>query len=55
MNQTQVKELLLQLKEDVEEFSVIFSGKKSKKVDGLYKPDSREIIIHKDEVITVIS
>ncbi len=46
MNQTQVKELLLQLKGDVEEFSVIFSGKKSKKVDGLYKPDSREIIIH---------
>ncbi len=46
MNQTQVKELLLQLKEGVEEFSVIFSGKKSKKVDGLYKPESREIIIH---------
>lgn len=46
MNQTQVKELLLKLKEDVEEFTLIFSGKKSKKVDGLYKPDSREIIIH---------
>jgi hypothetical protein len=46
MNQTQVKELLLQLKGDVEEFSVIFSGKKSKKVDGLYKPETREIIIH---------
>lgn len=46
MNQTQVKQFLLQLKGDVEEFSVIFSGKKSKKVDGLYKPDSREIIIH---------
>lgn len=46
MNQTQVKEILLQLKGDIEEFSVIFSGKKSKKVDGLYKPDSREIIIH---------
>ena len=46
MNQTQVKETLLRLKEDVEEFSVIFSGKKSNKVDGLYKPDSREIIIH---------
>jgi hypothetical protein len=25
---------------------VIFSGKKSKKVKGLYKPDKREIIIH---------
>jgi len=28
------------------EFSLIFSGKKSKRVNGLYKPDSREIIIH---------
>jgi len=25
---------------------VIFSGKRSKKVNGLYKPDAREIIIH---------
>jgi len=46
MNQNQVKELLLRLRPDVEEFFVIFSGKKSKKVNGLYKPDSREIIIH---------
>ena len=46
MNQTQVKDILLQLEEDVEEFSVIFSGKKSTKVDGLYKPSTREIIIH---------
>lgn len=46
MNQTQVKDILLQLKDDVQEFSVIFSGKKSTKVDGLYKPLTREIIIH---------
>ncbi len=46
MNQTQVKEMLLRLKGDVEEFTLIFSGKQSKKVDGLYKPESREIIIH---------
>ena len=46
MNQSQIKDLLLRLEEDVEEFSVIFSGKKSLKVDGLYKPESREIIIH---------
>ena len=46
MNQTQVKDILLSLKDDVEEFTVIFSGKKSTKVDGLYKPSSREIIIH---------
>jgi hypothetical protein len=46
MNQTQIKDILLQLKEDVEEFTVILSGKKSTKVDGLYKPLTREIIIH---------
>ncbi len=46
MNQEQVKEILLQLRDDIEEFSLIFSGKSSKKVNGLYYPDTREIIIH---------
>jgi hypothetical protein len=46
MNQEQVKEILLQLNDEVEEFSLIFSGKTSKKVNGLYTPDTREIIIH---------
>ena len=46
MNQDQVKEMLLRLEKDVPEFSVIFSGKESRKVDGLYKPESREILIH---------
>jgi hypothetical protein len=46
MNQEQVKEKLLELESDLEEFSVIFSGKTSKKVHGLYQPDTREIIIH---------
>jgi hypothetical protein len=46
MNQDQVKESLLQINEDVEEFFVIFSGKSSKKVNGLYVPDTREIILH---------
>ncbi len=46
MNQTQVKEILLEIKDDVEEFDLIFSGKKSLRVDGLYKPDIRQIIIH---------
>ena len=46
MNQDQVKEILLQINEDVEEFFVIFSGKSSKKVNGLYHPDTREIILH---------
>lgn len=46
MNQDQVKELLLRIKDDVQEFSLIFSGKKSRKVHGLYHPETREIIIH---------
>ncbi|MDR0909120.1 MAG: hypothetical protein LBM77_05080 [Spirochaetaceae bacterium] len=46
MNQDQVKELLLQVEDAPLEFSVVFSGKKSKKVNGLYKPESREIIVH---------
>jgi len=46
MNQDQVKEKLLLLDAGVEDFTVTFSGKTSKKVDGLYKPEEREIIIH---------
>ena len=46
MNQDQVKQKLLQLHQPVQDFLVIFSGKKSKRVDGLYKPTEREIILH---------
>ncbi len=46
MNQDQVKQKLLQLHQPAEVFHVIFSGKASKKVDGLYKADGREIILH---------
>ncbi len=46
MNQDQVKQKLLKLDPSVEDFSVIFTGKKSRRVDGLYKPDTREILIH---------
>ena len=46
MNQDQVKEKLLAIEDAPLDFSVVFSGKKSKKVNGLYKPDAREIIIH---------
>lgn len=46
MNQDQVKEKLQLLKSDVPPFTVVFTGKKSKRVDGLYKPESREILIH---------
>jgi len=46
MNQQQVKEKLLELADNPIDFQVIFSGKKSRKVDGLYHPESKEIIIH---------
>ena len=46
MNQDQVKDILLSIEDAPMEFAVIFSGKKSKKVNGLYKPEPREIIIH---------
>ena len=46
MNQDHVKEKLLAIEDAPLDFTVIFSGKKSKKVNGLYKPDTREIIIH---------
>lgn len=46
MNQDQVKEKLLTIEEPSLDFTVIFTGKKSKRVNGLYKPDTREILIH---------
>jgi hypothetical protein len=46
VNQDQCKANLLGIRGTTEEFAVIFSGKKSRKVNGLYKPESREIIIH---------
>jgi hypothetical protein len=46
MNQDKVKQKLLAIEDAPLEFTLIFSGKKSKKVNGLYKPQTREIIIH---------
>jgi hypothetical protein len=46
MNQDQVKDILLSIEDAPLDFSLLFSGKQSKKVNGLYKPESREIIIH---------
>jgi len=46
VNQDSVKKNLLKLYKCTEEFTVIFSGKKSKKVNGLYKYGKYEIIIH---------
>jgi len=46
INQESVKELLLKLQPSDTDFTVIFSGKKSGKVNGLYKQDINEIVIH---------
>lgn len=46
MNQDQVKDCLLRLEEPATDFSVVFSGKKSAKVHGLYKPLTHEILLH---------
>jgi hypothetical protein len=46
VNQDQIKRELLSIRPAKEEFSLILSGKKSGKVNGLYKPESREIILH---------
>ncbi|WP_024466582.1 hypothetical protein [Treponema pedis] len=45
-NQNDIKELLLTLKTPEIDFSVIFSGKKSSKANGLYKIGKKEIVIH---------
>jgi hypothetical protein len=46
MNQDQVKAKLLAIEDAPMEFALVYSGKSSRKVNGLYKPDTREIIIH---------
>ena len=46
MNQDQVRQQLLKLEKPPKDFGVIFSGKESRKVDGLYKPETCEIILH---------
>ena len=46
MNNDQIKKALLSLRRSPHDFTVILSGKSSRKVHGLYKPDTREIIIH---------
>jgi hypothetical protein len=46
MNQDHVKELLQTIHPVKVDFTVIFSGKKNSRVNGLYKPATHEIIIH---------
>jgi len=46
MGQDQIKEKLLSIEDAPLDFSLVFSGRKSRKVNGLYKPETREIVIH---------
>jgi type IV secretory pathway VirJ component len=46
MNQEAVRERLMQLHGCSQEFTVVFSGKKSARVNGLYVPARMEILIH---------
>ena len=46
MNQDEVKAILLSVEECEGDFSVVFSGKKSARVNGLYKPYTKEILLH---------
>lgn len=46
MNQDQTKELLLRLEPQAPDFELLFTGKSSRKVNGLYKPETREILLH---------
>lgn len=42
----QVKDRLLRIRENDKYFEVVVSGKWSSKVDRLYKPENREIVLH---------
>ncbi len=46
MTNEQIKQKLLNIQECEIDFSVVQSGKKSRRVNGLYKPESREIVLH---------
>ncbi len=46
MDNESIKNMLLDLQETNLEFSVIMTGKSSTRVNGLYKPDTREILLH---------
>ncbi len=52
MNQDRVKEILLDIKNTELEFTVTFTGKESKRVNGLYKPESQEILLHNKNFTT---
>lgn len=46
MDNEKVKDILLDIADTSLEFTVTMTGKESKKVNGLYKPETREILLH---------
>ena len=46
MDNEKIKQILLDIQESSIEFSVTLTGKSSKKVNGLYKPETHEILLH---------
>jgi len=46
MNQDRVSEMLQAIEPPPAPFTLVFSGKTNKKVNGLYKPTKAEIVIH---------
>lgn len=46
MNNEQIKTMLLDILNSELDFSVTLTGKESTRVNGLYKPDTREILLH---------
>jgi hypothetical protein len=51
MNQDTVKETLQSVHESPVEYTTFFSGKKSKRVNGFYKPRTKEIVVHGKKVV----
>lgn len=46
MDNEKIKQMLLDIKNTELEFEVVQSGKESKMINGLYKPETREIVLH---------
>jgi hypothetical protein len=46
MDNESIKKMLLDIRETSLEFSVTLTGKESRRVNGLYKPDTQEILLH---------
>lgn len=46
MDNGEIKAMLLDLQETKLDFTVVQSGKESRRVNGLYKPETHEIILH---------